>query len=68
MPENICEFLFEYEDSLVCVLGNDCTSKTPQERISCKNVALFFNRGITAAEIRQRKIQVIQKLRTPKKK
>ena len=63
MADPSCPFQFSYKRKvLMCALGEDCASTNEESREICKQTHLFFNKGITAAEIKRMQEKIIREM------
>ncbi len=59
MAEHICPFYFKYQGKEYCAVGQDCASKTPEEKSTCENTSAYFHKGITPDGIESMKKKII---------
>ena len=62
-----CPYNFNHQGKQFCVLGIDCASKTPDQKITCRNVSSHFHQGLTPREIETMKKKIIHDLRKENK-
>ena len=63
MANNECPFHFRYQGMTLCALGENCHSKTSDQRTICEHTNTFFHKGMTQDEINKMKEKVVRNIK-----